>query len=186
MQIKTKPFFKQKPKKGKHRLIQKQLQALLPANETTIESAFPLIKRIADLVWIRKKIVIEVQCSPISLEEVLKRNADYSKIGYDVVWILQDAQFNQKHLSPAEIFLRGTAAYYVHINEKDEIVVYDQQETIVKNQRLYKSSPVPLSLNGTFSKIKPVCISRKHKQRKKRTRKLHQIFFYFFLKKTCL
>lgn len=186
MQIKTKPFFKQKPKKGTHRLIQKQLQALLPANETTIESSFPLIKRIADLVWIRKKIIIEVQCSPISLEEVLKRNADYSKIGYNVVWILHDAQFNQKHLSPAEIFLRGTAAYYVHINEKDEIVVYDQQETIVKNRRLYKSSPVPLSLNGTFSKIKPVCISRKHKQQKKRTRKLHQIFFYFLLKKNCL
>ena len=60
MQIKTKPFFKQKPKKGKHRLIQKQLQALLPANETTIESSFPLIKRIADLAWIRKKIIIEV------------------------------------------------------------------------------------------------------------------------------
>ena len=71
MEIKTKFFFKQSLKKGEHRFIQEKLQALLPPGEAQIEYSFPLIGRIADIAWIQKKVIIEVQCSPISLEEVL-------------------------------------------------------------------------------------------------------------------
>lgn len=53
-----------------------------------LEKRFSSIDRIADLFIPSKALVIEVQYSPISLNEVLKRNWDYAQIGLSTLWIL--------------------------------------------------------------------------------------------------
>lgn len=187
MQSKTKPFlYRQARKLGDHRLIQERLKTLLPPNEAQIESPFPKLRRIADLAWATEKIIFEVQCSPISLEEVLLRNADYARAGYAVIWILHDTSFNQKHLSAAEVFLRGRVTYFVHIGKNGEILIYDQQEKILKSQRLFKGFSLPIPLKKPFSKIKPLCALTKKKKRKSRAKNLYQILFLFLLKKNSL
>src|SRR5271170_2645635 len=67
--------------------------------QAQIESPFPAFKRIADVAWHSKKIIFEIQRSPIPLEEAQNRNLDYQRAGYNVIWILHDRQFNKTHLS---------------------------------------------------------------------------------------
>lgn len=54
-----------------------------------IEQRFPSIGRIGDVYVSSKSLVIEVQYSPIKMEEVIKRVLDYQSIGLCVLWILQ-------------------------------------------------------------------------------------------------
>src|SRR5687767_12314803 len=94
-----------------HLQLQQRFLHLLPPGECQLERPFKRIHRIADVVWEPQKIVFEIQCSPISLEEVQKRNADYASLGYQVVWILHTKTFNQQRLSAAELYLRTTPCY---------------------------------------------------------------------------
>ena len=83
-----------------HLAIQKVLSKSLPGSR--LEHRFPSIGRVADVVYFPKKIIFEVQCSPISLKEVQKRNRDYLSLGFTVIWILHDRHYNKKTLSLAE------------------------------------------------------------------------------------
>jgi competence CoiA-like predicted nuclease len=44
-------------------------------------------QRRADCLDEQRKLVIEVQCSPLSVEEFNARNRDYARLGYKVVWV---------------------------------------------------------------------------------------------------
>ena len=88
-----------------------------------------------------KKIIFEIQYSPISLTEVQKRNYDYTSLGFQVIWIMHDRHYNQKILRPAELYLRKTLSLYTSITSFGLGFFYDQLEFFHGNVRIYKSAP---------------------------------------------
>lgn len=123
------------------------IQSLLPSGESILECKFNEISRIADLAWVKQRIVFEIQCSPISAEEVVKRNLDYGKVGYRVVWILHDLQFNRWRMSAAEMALAKVNHYFTNIDEEGNGMIYDQYDWIDGGLRKKKLDPLPVQLN---------------------------------------
>ncbi|MEI8125411.1 MAG: competence protein CoiA family protein [Parachlamydiaceae bacterium] len=129
-----------------HLMLQYRLHSLLPNGEGELECRFPSIGRIADVVWHTKHIVYEIQCSPISAEEVLARNADYASVGYQVVWIFHASRYNQYRLSAAEKALSDSPHYFTTINSRGDGEVYDQYSIVDKGMRKYRLPPLPVDL----------------------------------------
>jgi competence protein CoiA len=123
--LKAPPHCRQHQKSLEHLHMQLRLLEALKGDGAQMEAPFPKIGRIADVAWASKKIVFEVQCSPISLEEVRGRIADYQRQGYSVIWILHDKQFNKPSLSAAEHHLRKTPCYYTNCDKTGKGLVYD-------------------------------------------------------------
>ena len=125
--------------------------------QARLEYYFPSVHRIADLVVISKKLIFEIQCSPISLEEVQRRNQDYASLGFKVIWILHHKRFNQKTLSPAELYLRCRhLSYFASVTQDNsKVFFYDQFEFFDGMRRIYKSPPFVLQsfLPCTLSSI---------------------------------
>lgn len=112
-----------------------------------IEVPFPSIARIADIAWEEKKIVIEVQCAPITKQEVLLRNQDYNSLGWDVVWIFHTHRYGKKKLYPAEKALFSSPHYYCTYDEQGNGEIFDRacwgvHDTVVEELRL---GPVQIS-----------------------------------------
>jgi len=135
--LRENPSCRQSNKSQRHLQIQFALQKILPPNDTKLEVIFLKILRIADVLWLSKKIVFEVQCSSISENEVRNRMEDYRSLGYQVVWILDDRKFNRKKVSPSEAYLRRTLSYFSACSGK-EIHFYDQFERIHRGNRIHK------------------------------------------------
>ncbi|MDX8430886.1 MAG: competence protein CoiA family protein [Candidatus Algichlamydia australiensis] len=114
-----------------------------------MEKRFSEVNRIADLVWEKEKIIFEIQCSRIPLQEVKNRKKDYQNCGYSLVWILLDRHFNRSWLTHAEIFLRSGHCYFT--NGRGQF--YDQVEIIKGRRRLFRGHPLPISLSNPI-KIK--------------------------------
>jgi competence protein CoiA len=142
---------KQHQKSPEHLHLQIRFLKLIGAEESQIECPFPEIGRIADIAWHAKKIVFEIQCSPIALEEVRARNADYMRVGYDIIWILHDKRFNKNNLSAAEAFLRSNNCYYSNVDKQGSGVVYDQFEVLKSNRRYFRGPPLNISPHHLFS-----------------------------------
>lgn len=109
-----------------HLQVQCYLQRLLPEGECFLEHRFPEINRIADVVWVKQKFVFEVQCSAITAVEVSQRNQDYQSIGYQVIWIFHDQQFNQWRVSAAENSLYHYPHYFTNMGQSGSGIIYDQ------------------------------------------------------------
>lgn len=136
-----------------HLQTQLRLCALFQ-EEIHLEYRFPSINRIADAAWLSRKIVFEIQCSPISLEEVQQRNADYASLGFQVVWILHDSRFNQKRITAAEHYLLKKPFYFTNIDFKGRGVIYDQLHIVYKGMRKLKLPPLPIELNEPSKMVK--------------------------------
>ncbi len=108
-----------------HLSVQSYFQSTLPEGDCLLEHRFPRVNRIADAVWTSKKIVFEIQVSPITAEEIRQRNTDYSSMGYQVVWILHDKQFNKHRVTAAEIFLQENPHYFTNIDANGHGKIYD-------------------------------------------------------------
>jgi competence protein CoiA len=130
-----------------HLQIQCHLATLFPKGECFLEQRFPTIGRIADVAWMTKGLVFEIQCSPISAEEVEARNRDYATIGLQVVWILHDRRFNQRKISSAEFTLTDRPHYYTNINTQGQGIIYDQFALKKRGKRLKKLAPLPVDLS---------------------------------------
>ncbi len=126
-------------KSAGHLNLQKFLINLLPTAQ--MEVAFPSINRIADVVWREKKIIFEIQCSFLRLEEAEQRVKDYTSLGWKLVWILHEKYFNRTYVSPVEQFLRTQLCYF-----SDGFSVYDQFEVVRNRKRIFRSSPFPVDL----------------------------------------
>lgn len=144
---------RQNKKSEQHLQAQLALFNQLPQGEAKLEHQFPEIGRIADIAWIPKQIIFEIQCSPISQQEALARNQDYASIGFNVVWILHERRFNKKHLSSAERFLRQGTCYFT----QGKGIWYDQLE-IFTTYRRFKGPPLPVDLSTPLSNIPPAPI----------------------------
>lgn len=137
---------RQHQKSPPHLQLQLNLLNLIHPEEGQIECAFPSIGRIADVAWHTRKIIFEIQCSPIPIAEAESRNADYLKEGYQVIWILHDRCFNQRNLSASEFYLRSTPCYFTNVNAKGEGIIYDQFEVIKGHQRVFKGPCLKINL----------------------------------------
>jgi competence protein CoiA len=93
-------------------------------------------------VWEEKKIVFEIQCSPISKEEAEARCKDYEQAGYTPVWILYAKRFNRKNLSDAEDFLRKKVCFFA-----DGFKIYDQFEILERGKRIFRGPPLSVQLD---------------------------------------
>lgn len=140
------PFCRQHQKGPVHLELQFYILRSLPLGDCQMECSFPSIRRIADIAWLSQKIVFEIQCSPISAEEVLSRNRDYQKLGWKVVWILHDQRYNQIRLSTAELALRSSPHFFSNMNRMGEGIIYDQFDICEKGIRLKRLSPLPVNL----------------------------------------
>lgn len=130
-----------------HLQVQFLLQQLLPKGECLLEKRFPEINRIADVVWLPQKIIFEVQCSPISPEEIKARNRDYSSQHFQVIWILHDKRYNQRTLTLAERFLRDSPYYFTNIDKEGEGLIYDQFDLMYRGERKIKLAPMPIDVS---------------------------------------
>ncbi len=113
-----------------------------------MEYRFANIGRIADIYLPKDQMVIEIQCSPISLEEVKQRNRDYASLGLRVLWLLHESQFNRKKISSAARYLRKKGAYYIHLQNLNNLHFYDQWESIDRNIRIFKSGAQKIDLRA--------------------------------------
>jgi competence protein CoiA len=129
-----------------HIQAQSHLKNILPQGECVLEHRFPRINRIADVVWLPKKLVFEIQCSPITPSEILARNRDYLTEGFEVIWVLHDSRYNQQQLSEAEWALRHHSHYFTNMNAEGEGIFYDQLDYVEHNQRKYRLSKLPIDV----------------------------------------
>ena len=147
--ISSEPSCRLYSKSEDHLLAQLALQRALPLGETVMEKPFVSILRVGDLVWEPRRLVFEIQCSLVSPAEVERRVHDYSEVGYQVVWILDDRIFNRRYkLRAAERQLRQTACYYATLRRSQMTPrFYDQFEVFHGEQRLGRGSKSTVHLN---------------------------------------
>jgi competence protein CoiA len=139
---------RQEGKSMAHLQIQYRLQSMLPAKDCFLEYSFPVIQRVADVVWISKKIIFEVQCSPIHPDEIKSRNQDYASQGFQVVWILHDQRYNQWKISAAEDYLQNSPYYFTDINGEGKGIIYDQLHIVDKGIRKKKLLSCNIDVSG--------------------------------------
>ena len=130
-----------------HRAVQKHIYELLPKGEVFVEHRLP--GHIADLAWLPKKIIFEIQVSPISIDTALSRTEDYQKLGFFVVWILHQKGFNSAYLTLAELYLRKhPTCYYTNISVTGHGYIYDQHEEFRNNKRNFRGDPLILDIRN--------------------------------------
>lgn len=140
------PSCRQHQKGEIHLQLQYYFHAQLPEGDCALEHPFPEIGRIADVAWLSKKIVFEIQYSPISPEEVLARGRDYKSAGWQVVWILHDERFNQGRLTFAERVLSASPHYFTNFDDQGRGIIYDQFEKCSYEARLCRLPPLAIDV----------------------------------------
>jgi hypothetical protein len=140
MQTKAPLHPRQLGKSIAHSQIQHHLKKQIPE----IELEKTVGRRRADALWEAKKIVFEIQTSPITHEQALLRSQDYVSYGYQIVWILHEKEFNHRKSSLAERFLRHSYPTYYTTGA----IFYDQIECFDGKTRRYKGDPLPVQLNA--------------------------------------
>ncbi|HSW86819.1 MAG TPA: competence protein CoiA family protein [Rhabdochlamydiaceae bacterium] len=131
-----------------HLQTQLRLYRLLPGS--LLEKPYKGIHRIADVSWEQQKIVFEIQCSSISLDEAKARCRDYEKLGLTVVWILHDNRFNKRRISHSEAFLRQNKCYYTNIDSKGQGIIYDQFDIAKNRIKYFWGIPLQVDLSLPF------------------------------------
>lgn len=139
-----------------HLQTQLHLFNKLPPGECLLEYRFPEIKRIGDVAWVPHKLIFEIQCSPITSDEVKKRNQDYRSVGWEVIWILHDKRYNQWRMSAAEEALCLSSHYFTNMDAEGKGIIYDQFNVIDKGIRKHKMESLevnPLSFHRLSEKM---------------------------------
>ncbi len=129
---------RQNGKSMEHLQTQLYLFHLLPNSDVELEKRFDSINRVADVVWLSKKLIFEIQCSPITAEEAQARNKDYAACGFQVIWIFHDKRFNQWRLSAVEQTLQNSPYYFTNIDADGRGSIYDQFDIADKGVRKNK------------------------------------------------
>ena len=122
-------------KSSEHIAVQCFIQNQLGIESCEQEVYFGKIQRIGDLAWHPRKIIFEIQCSPITADEIDKRNRDYESLGWSVIWILHDKTFNQRRASFSEYWLANHCHYFTNIGH-DGGSIYDLASIISKGKRV--------------------------------------------------
>ncbi len=120
------------------------IQRYLKKQISSLELEKTVGKRRGDAVWEEKKIVFEIQLSPITLEEAQQRCHDYLSAGYQVVWILHTGIYNDRRVTPAERFLRKSHPTYF----TNGSMIYDQLEVFQGRYRFFRGEPMPIQITS--------------------------------------
>lgn len=123
-----------------HLNVQRQIESQLPKGECVLEKIFPEIHRIADLYWEKERLVFEVQCSPMSKEEMLERTKNYRSIGCEIVWILHERNYNRYRMSALERSIASIPHYFSDMSPGGDGIIYDQW-SLAKNGFRTQSLP---------------------------------------------
>ena len=115
-----------------------------------MEYYFPKINRFADVVIPELKLIFEVQCSPITLQEVRARQKAYAKTGYQLIWILHEKTFNKRVITEVEEYLHHFPCYYTNIETKGRGCIYDQHAIYSNVKRLYIGRKCPVFVDKLF------------------------------------
>lgn len=130
--------------------LQVQLRLKKIFSDALLEYYFPEITRFADVVIPSKKLIFEVQCSPISLFEVRARQAAYAKTGFQLIWILHEKTFNKRQLSDSELYLRQHPSYFTNITSQGHGYIFDQFELTANVKRFYIGKKCPVDFRQTY------------------------------------
>ena len=130
-----------------HNALQRHIVNLLWQFPVEIEKRFSTIDRIADVVWEEKKLIFEIQCSPMSRQEMLERTDAYRSIGYQVVWILHERSYNQFRLTALEGSILDIPHYFSNFAPGGEGIIYDQCCFISKGARVKTFRRIPIDLS---------------------------------------
>ena len=134
-----------------HLSVQQAIRKKIQSTDVHLE--YRLKGHVADIFWESKKIVFEVQCSPISLKEAIRRTTDYEKLNMTIIWVLHDKTYNKINMSPSEEFLvKKKNVFYSNISQHGEGIIFDQEEAFLDARRLIKSPPLEISLSLPYRK----------------------------------
>lgn len=123
----------QREKSLEHIAVQRKLVQEL--EEAKMEVVFPSIARIADVAWEKQKIVFEVQVSPMSVDELKQRIADYNSIGWQVLFILHTKTFGKTKVKEIEQFLVSHTHYFTDIDDSGG-AIFDELLLIIQGKRI--------------------------------------------------
>lgn len=140
-----------------HQEIQDFIQQQFPDAELELESFFPQIGRRADIVWPDRRLIFEVQCSPISRWEIAGRMEDYGRLGYEVIWVLLADRYFRRHLTEVEQVLFH--APYFFITKK--AFCFTTPGPVKEGRRKWRAEKVPVC----FDPFDPKSITRDPKKR---------------------
>lgn len=144
-----------------HIALQLYIQDLFSKESLSLEYRFDSIDRIADCFHHEKKLVFEIQCSPISENEVKRRTSDYNSLGFNVIWILHEKEFNKYRLTAAEQFLQMKFLFYTNMDEEGVGIIYSQSFKSKGPYRVSRGKIIPIDLrNITITQINTHFIKR--------------------------
>lgn len=142
--LRSNALCRQHQKGAIHIALQLHLQKQLP--DAKLEHSFPTIGRIADVACLESKTIFEIQVSPISPEEAKGRCRDYESIGFRLIWILHEQNFNGRWMRPAESLLRERGAYFSDMSSQGKGMIYDQFEQMKGLKRVWRSGPLQVDV----------------------------------------
>lgn len=122
-----------------------QLRIHSELSGSVLERRFESPRRVADICSEEHKLIIEVQCSAMNLEELKARTRDYESLGYRVLWILHCKRYYQKTVQPIEHFLEEKPHYFTTINKEGEGLIFDQLSEIRLGERRVYGEPLAIS-----------------------------------------
>jgi competence protein CoiA len=143
----SKESCRQAGKSEVHLALQNYICRSLGLDQTSQEVRFEAIGRIADVCWQEKMCIFEVQCSPISEEEVRSRTLAYESLGYSVIWILHDKTFKKRRVASCELYLQSRTHYFTDMTSF-EGTIYDECHLIWENRRFLASVRRPVKLSS--------------------------------------
>lgn len=111
---------------SEHLAVQEMFKSKF-AQGCQLERWFPSQSRIADIFLPDYGLVIEVQYSPISPQEVLQRVFDYQTLGLEVIWILDFERFLGGFWDFGHL-LCHLPHYYAKRNKQDHLQIFDYLE----------------------------------------------------------
>jgi hypothetical protein len=102
-------------KEGLHHAVQSWLVNACGPSTSTVECSFPEICRVADVAYHPKRIVFEIQVSPLSADEALHRTLAYWHCGWHVIWLLHAQTFGRHRATAFEQALLPIPHYFTTI-----------------------------------------------------------------------
>ncbi len=138
---------RQHGKSEEHLEVQRFIERSIGKGRSKLEHRFSEIDRIADVVWEERRLVFEVQCSPITAAEVKERCRDYASLGYEVVWIFHQRQFNRRRVSAAEMVVRHHPYYFTDMDATGRGGIYSQYDRVVEGWRSERFNPLAVDVS---------------------------------------
>lgn len=110
-----------------------------------LEAYLPKLKQRPDLL-IDKRLAIEFQCSPLSLERFKERTEGYLSNGYEVIWVLGRRYFLGERLATLQKAAmtyhvnRGLVVWQLDIEKQEMICNYNIQRQLVTGKLFYNKT----------------------------------------------